>query len=102
MQDMRWKPDLSVEPHEKWWALECEMNRKLGLSTIDADEGLALRFVGVSDVDGKHECRPATAAELRATRATEIEFEQLCTHEQTSAKQWRLKTHEILITVFGH
>jgi hypothetical protein len=33
------------------------------------------------------------------------EFKQLCdsgvTHEQMSAKHWRLKTHEVLRTVFG-
>ena len=103
MQDARWKPDLSIESDEKWRSLECEMNRKLGLSTGHADEGLALTFLGVPAVDGKHECRPATSEELKAP---EIEFEQLCstgfTHEQMSAKHWRLKTNEILITVFGN
>ena len=102
MQDARWEQDFSIEPEEKWWAIECEMNRRLGMSTLHTDEGLALTFLGVSAVDGKHECRPATEEELRAP---ETEFEQLCnsgvTREQMSAKHWRLKTHEILITVFG-
>ena len=68
----------------------------------NVEEGLALMFLGVSAADGKHECRPATEEELKTP---ETEFEQLCnsgfTHEQISAKHWRLKTHEILITVFG-
>jgi hypothetical protein len=102
MQDARWEQDFSIEPEEKLWAIECEMNRRLGMSTLHTDEGLALTFLGVSAVDGKHECRPATEEELRAP---ETEFEQLCnsgvTREQMSAKHWRLKTHEILITVFG-
>jgi hypothetical protein len=101
LQDARWEQDSSIEPDEKWWGIECEMNRRLGRSTLDAEEGLALTFLGVSGVDGKHECRPATAEELRAP---EDEFEQLCstgfTQEQMSAKHWRLKTSEILIEVF--
>jgi len=102
LQDARWEQDSSIGPEQKWWGIECEMNRRLGMSTIQAEEGLALTFLGVSAVDGKHECRPATSEELKAP---EIEFEQLCstgfTHEQMSAKHWRLKTNEILITGFG-
>ncbi len=78
------------------WGIECEMNRRLGMSTLHVEEGLALTFLDVSAVDGKHECRPASAEELSAP---EIEFEQLCssgfTHEQMSAKHWRLKTSEV-------
>jgi hypothetical protein len=102
MQEARWKPDSSIEPDEKWWGIECEMNRRLGLSTLHAEEGLAVTFLGVSAVDGEHECRPATAVELIAP---EIEFEQLCrngfTYEQMSATHWHFKMNEILITVFG-
>jgi hypothetical protein len=102
LQDGRWEQDSRIGPEQKWWGIECEMNRRLGMSTLHAEEGLALAFLGVSAVDGKHECRPATAEELRAP---EIEFEQLCrngfTHEQMSAKHWHFKMNEILITVFG-
>jgi hypothetical protein len=102
MQDVRWEPDSNIEPVEKWWGIECEINRRLGLSTLDRDEGLALTFVRVSAVDGKHECRPSTSEELRAP---DDEFGELCrtgfTHEQMSAKHWRLKMNETLITVFG-
>jgi hypothetical protein len=102
MQDARWKQDSSIGSEEKWWAIECDLNRRLGLSTLRMEEGLALTFLGVSAADGKHECRPATEEELKTP---ETEFEQLCnsgfTYEQISAKHWRLKTHEILITVFG-
>jgi hypothetical protein len=102
LQDARWEQDSSIGPEQKWWGIECEMNRRLGMSTLRAEEGLALALLGVSAVDGKHECRPATSEELKAP---EIEFEKLCssgfTHEQMSAKHWQLKTHEILITVFG-
>jgi hypothetical protein len=97
-----WEQDSSIEPEEKRWAIECEMNRRLGASTLDGEEGLALTFLGLSSADGKHECRPATEEE---SKTPETEFEQLCnsgfTHEQLSARHWRLKTHEILIRVFG-
>jgi len=102
LQDARWEQDSSIGPEQKWCAIECEMNRRVGMSTLHAEEGLTLTFLGVSAVDGKHECRPATSEELKAP---EIEFEKLCstefTHEQMSSKHWRLKTSEILIEVFG-
>jgi hypothetical protein len=100
-QDARWEQDSSVGLEQKWWGIETEMNRRLGMSTLHAEEGLALTFLGLSAVDGKHECRPATPEELKAS---EIEFEKLCstgfTQEQMSAKHWLLKTSEILIEVF--
>ena len=102
MQQGRWEQDHSIEYQEKWWGIECEMNRRLGVSTRHGVAGLALTFLGVSAADGKHECRPATELELKTH---ETEFEQLCkvgfTHEQMTAKHWGLKKHEILITVFG-
>ena len=102
MQDERWVQDPSIGSEERWWGIECDMNPRLGVSTLHVEEGLALMFLDVSAADGKHECRPATKEELKTP---ETEFEQLCnsgfTHEQISAKHWRLKTREILITVFG-
>jgi len=102
LQDARWEQDSSIGPEQKWCGIECEMNRRVGMSTLHAEEGLTLTFLGLSAVDGKHECRPATSEELKTP---EIEFEKLCstgfTHEQMSAKHWRLKTSEILIEVFG-
>jgi len=98
----RFLTSSSIGPEQKWWGIETEMNRRLGMSTLDAEEGLALTFLRLSAVDGKYECRPGTAEELRAP---DIEFEQLCrngfTHEQFAAKHWHFKLNEILITVFG-
>jgi hypothetical protein len=103
MQDARWKPDLSVEPDEKWLALEREMNQKLEVSTLDADEGSALTFLGMSAEDGRHRCRPATREEMMTPETDEFKrlYDPGVTHEQMSAKHWRVKTNEILINVFG-
>jgi hypothetical protein len=103
MQDARWVQDSSIASDEKWWGIECAFNWSLGESTLVADTGMAIVFLGLSAANGKHRCRPATKEEMIAPETDE--FKQLCnsgvTHEQMSAKHWRLKTHEVLITVFG-
>ena len=103
MEDARWVQDPSIEPAEKWWGIEGEVNRRLGVSTLMTDTVIAVVFLGVSATDGKHQCRPATKEEMQ--RSETEEFKQLCssgvTKEQMSAKHWRLRTHEVLITVFG-
>jgi len=103
MEDARWVQDPSIEPAEKWWGIEGEVNRRLGVSTLMTDTVIAVVFLGVSATDGKHQCRPATKEEMQQSETEE--FKQLCssgvTKEQISAKHWRLRTHEVLITVFG-
>jgi len=76
MEDARWVQDPSIEPAEKWWGIEGEVNRRLGVSTLMADTVIAVVFLGVSATDGKHQCRPATKEEMQQSETEE--FKQLC------------------------
>jgi len=53
MLDARWKQDSSIGSEEKWRAIEYDINRRLGVSTLHMEEGLALTFLGVSAAERK-------------------------------------------------
>jgi hypothetical protein len=65
MQDARWVQDGSIESEEKWWGIECEVSRRVALSTLNTETGMAVVFFGVAAADGKHQCRPATEKEMQ-------------------------------------
>jgi hypothetical protein len=73
---------------------------RIGVNHSEA--GHEYRSLAEIPAEGGTERPLSTSEELKAP---EIEFEKLCstgfTHEQMSAKHWRLKTSEILIEVFG-
>ena len=71
MQDARWVQDSSIASDEKWWGIECEINWSLGESTLVADTGMAIVFLGLSAANGKHRCRPATKEEMMAPETDE-------------------------------
>jgi hypothetical protein len=80
--------DGSIESEEKWWGIECEVNRRLALSTLNTETGMAVVFFGVAAAGSKHQCRQATEKEMQRPEGDEIT--QLCasgvTKEQMCAK----------------
>ena len=49
LQDARWEQDSSIRPEQKWCGIGSEMNRRLGMSTLHAEEGLTLTLIGQLD-----------------------------------------------------
>jgi len=52
MQDARWVQDSSIASDGKWWGIECAFNWSLGESTLVADRGMAIVFLGLSAANG--------------------------------------------------